>query len=376
MAVELRYSRRDEYPRIAKFLDEFWAKNHVYCRNQPLFDWTFARTSHWQEDQYSFALAEDKGELVGILGGIPFTFNNRGNTSKGVWIANYVVHPDYRKGSTALQLLSMFRRPEFHPVIAFGINPATATIYKVLRGQVLPEIPRHFMVMPGCEDRMVRLLNIAYPDWDADRATALSRQFQLAAMPAPAEFSCAVPECWDESDWAPLSLGLVGIARNREYLNWRYSQHPDFSYRFIVIPDGPRHGLAVWRMETIRKQTPNGREDLDRIGRLLEFLPSSESNAAQLFGAFVHELQKNDVFAADYYGFNGRVRCGLRTLGFHEADGQPDYNLIPTRFQPLDGKGGGILSAMFVHSDVPPCSLDPECPWYWTKSDSDQDRPN
>ncbi len=376
MAVELRYARRDEYPRISQFLDEFWAKNHVYCRNKPLFDWTFARSTHWRDDQYSFALAEDKDLLVGILGGIPFTFNNKGASSNGVWIANYVVHPDYRKGSTALQLLSMFRRPEFHPMVAFGINPATATIYKVLRGQVLPEIPRHFIVMPGCEQRMENVLHIAYPDWDAARAQALTRQFQLPGLPDGADFSSQLPADWDRTDWSALSTNLIGAARDMDYLNWRYSQHTDFAYKFIVIEENGRHGLAVWRLETIRRKTETGREDLDRIGRLLEFLPVSDANAEKLFGAFLNELKKNDAFAADYYGFHGEVRCQLRKLGFLEAQGQPDSNLIPTRFQPLDGKGGGILSAMFVHNDVPACTLDAGCPWYWTKSDSDQDRPN
>lgn len=376
MAVELRYSRRDEYPRISRFLDEFWAKNHVYCRNQPLFDWTFARSTHWRDDQYSFALAEDKDQLVGILGGIPFTFNDRGQTSNAVWIANYVVHPEYRKGSTALQLLSMFRRPEFQPVIAFGINPATATIYKVLRGQVLPEIPRHFMVLPGCEDRMVNLLRTAYPDWEADRAAALAAQFTLGAAPDGADFRTSLPETWDSIDWNAMSPLMVGAARDADYLTWRYSKHPEFEYRFIAIAEGDRHGLAVWRLETIRKQTESGRVDLDRIGRLVEFLPVSDSNARSLFGAFVSELKRLDALAADYYGFHGGVRCQLRSLGFPEAAGQPDANFVPTRFQPLDGKGGGILSAMFVLPSVPACSLDSACPWYWTKSDSDQDRPN
>jgi hypothetical protein len=376
MAVELRYSRRDEYPRISRFLDEFWAKNHVYCRDQPLFDWTFARSTHWRDDQYSFALAEEKDQLVGILGGIPFTFNDRGTTSNAVWIANYVVHPDFRKGSTALQLLSMFRRPEFQPLIAFGINPATATIYRVLRGQVLPEIPRHFMVLPGREDRMVNLLRTAYPDWETDRAAALAAQFTLPSAPEGADFGDSLPETWDSIDWNAMSQVMVGAARDADYLTWRYRKHPNFQYRFIAIKEGDRHGLAVWRLETIRKQTESGREDLDRIGRLVEFLPVSEANARSLFGSFVSELKRLDAFAADFYGFHGAVRCQLRALGFPEAAGQPDAKVVPTRFQPLDGKGGGILSAMFVQPEVPPCSLAADCPWYWTKSDSDQDRPN
>ena len=54
----------------------------------------------------------------------------------------------------------------------------------------------------------------------------------------------------------------------------------------------------------------------------------------------------------------------------------PTVALLPSRFQPLDGKGGGIMSAIFLRDAKSPTQDDCECPWYWTKSDSDQDRPN
>jgi hypothetical protein len=66
----------------------------------------------------------------------------------------------------------------------------------------------------------------------------------------------------------------------------------------------------------------------------------------------------------------------LNELGFREVPSGGDGLAIPTHFQPLDSKGGVILSAMFAHPGVASCSLSSDCPWYWTKSDSDQDRPN
>src|ERR1700738_614194 len=197
MAIEIRYARLDEYPRIRDFLDKHWAKDHVYTRRRDLFDWTFHRPRHWDSGQYSFSLAMDGEDLVGILGGIPFTLNRFGETSKAIWIVNYVIRPDYRRGATALQLLSSFRRQEFSAVVAFGINPATAAIYQVLRGQVLPEIPRHFLVMPRQGARLARALKIAYPDWSDERAVSLTSSFELAQLPAPAsQVGRTLPSNW------------------------------------------------------------------------------------------------------------------------------------------------------------------------------------
>jgi hypothetical protein len=198
MALEFRTARLNEYPQISAFLHEFWAQNHIYCRNADLFDWTFRRTDRWDSDSYSFVVAEDNGELAGILGGIPFLFNQFGRTSNGMWIVNYVIRPDHRKGSAALQLLSQFRKPEFNPVIAFGINPATSAIYRVLRGKVLDEIPRHFLVLPEAQDRMANLLQTTYPEWEADRAREMADAFTMRVMPErDTEFSDVIPKSWD-----------------------------------------------------------------------------------------------------------------------------------------------------------------------------------
>ena len=377
MPVEFRYANPNEYPQLAQCLNDYWAANHIYCRSEPLFRWSFQRTDVWEREQLSFAVAEDKGEMVGILGGIPFWFNNRGQRSKGVWIANYVIRPDYRKGTFALQLLSQFRKPEFDPVIAFGINPATVSIYKVLRGEVLPDIPRHFLLLPGAAARLENLMSIAYPEESAAANAAIVKPFEMSSLPkAPVSLVRELPSDWDETSWKPLSLETIGVARDSAYLNWRYRQHPLFEYRFIAIPEGGRQGLAVWRLETIRRATDAGRVDVDKIGRLVEFMPVSEANAKELFAGFVSELEAAGALGADYYGYHGQIGAWLDGLGFQRALSQPGGGKLPSRFQPIDGKGGGIMSAMFIAQQAPPCHATADCAWYWTKSDSDQDRPN
>jgi hypothetical protein len=118
------------------------------------------------------------------------------------------------------------------------------------------------------------------------------------------------------------------------------------------------------------------RKPLHNIARLVEFMPVSEGNAEQLVAAFLNEARKAGAFGADYYGFHGPsrrqlVQAGLKMTQSHEAGEH-----IPSRFQPLDGKGGEILSAGMLEGGIPECEISDDCPWYWTKADSDQDRPN
>lgn len=376
MSLEFHYARRDEYPRIRAFIDEHWARNHIYVRTPELFDWTFQRPGFWESGSYSFALGEDHGELVGILGGIPYSFNAFGAAKRGVWIVNYAVRPDYRKGAAALRLLSTFRNATFSVVIASGLNHATVAIYRVLHGQVLPETPRHVVVLPGAAARMAQLVRVAHPEFAEARALELGTAFELRQMSEPAgDSSDQLPRDWDAVDWPLLAARTVGATRDAVYLKWRYLDHPCFRYRIIAIRDNDRSGLLIWRLETARQATADGRTDIDRIGRVVEFLPVHAANARKLLAAFLHQLKAADALGADFYGYHGGIRQMLSEACFREAEHHPDGGMIPARLQPVEA-GGGMLNAMFADPDLPPCTLQPDCPWYWTKSDSDQDRPN
>jgi hypothetical protein len=377
MSIEFRYVGRDEYPRVSQFLDQHWAKNHIYVRERPLFDWTFTRKNHWDGGTYSFAVAENAGEIVAILGGIPFTFNCLGKSSEAVWIVNYAVRPDHRRGPAALQLLSTFRRSPFQAVIASGLNPASTVIYKVLRGIVLPEMPRHLAVLPMAAHRMADLLQLAHSDWTRERAAAVTSAFVLPKQPDQVvEHGRALPASWDEIDWPAIASETVGAARDTDYLNWRYVEHPSFKYGIVTVPDGARTGLAVWRLEPIQQETPEGRIVVDRLARLVEFLPASESNGRELIVALLGEIRAAGALGVDFYGYHGPTRTILEQNGIVSIEAHQDGTLIPSRFQPLDTHGGGILNAMFVQEGLPGCTTTPDSPWYWTKSDSDQDRPN
>ena len=377
MSLEFRFANLDEYEPVARFVNDHWAQDHIYCRSEDLFRWTFRRKSQWPHQGFSVAVAHDNGELAGILGGIPFTFNHFGNTCQGVWLANYVIRESARRGPAALKLLSMLRGAPFGATLAFGINPATANIYKVLKGQVFPLIPRHLLVLPEALPRMKALLQIAHPDQTSDDASRLAERYVLGVeLSEGSESEPTIPADWDQETWAKVAPTVVGAVRDRDYLHWRYEEHPQFQYRYIVVREGSRSGLAVWRLETVHQANPEGgRKPLDKIARVVEFLPASEENAARVLSSLIAAIRREGAVFADFYGYHGETRARLNRLGFREA-GEADAHCIPGRFQPLDGKSGNILSAGFLPAGVPSCSLDPDCPWYWTKSDSDQDRPN
>lgn len=376
MAVTFRFAKSTDYPSIQEFLHQHWESNHVYVRMPEMFEWTFGKSHFLVDEPYSVILAEDKGELVGFLGGIPFVLNEHGKQKRGVWLANYLLRSDYRKGTLGFQLLNMFRNNRNNAVVSFGLSPATIPIYRILKADVLMDMPRHFMLFSHARHRMERFLQVAHPEWSHEKKDSLIKAFTAPRLPSKAvESSHGLPEEWDKQGWSLLAPQTVGCARNGAYLRWRFVNHPCFEYRIIAVDIEGQIGLAIWRLETIRGTSQQGQEDLEKIGRLVEFLAPSKDIATRLWDAYVSQLLAADVLGTDYYGFHGQTGKWLREMGFCCVDDHPDGHAIPSRFQPLDGRGGPLVSAVFLDADIPKCQSGPDCVWLWTKSDSDQDRP-
>jgi hypothetical protein len=243
--------------------------------------------------------------------------------------------------------------------------------------RLLQPIPRHFAVFPDAVEKAASLLRLSHPDWPEDRAHALVRFFALKDMAQrSAQYSHTVPATWDSFDWPKVASRIAGAARDLSYLIWRYVNHPCFEYRLIAIPGANHTGIAVWRLETIRRVTDRGTEELDKIGRLVEFLPASLENAGDLLSVVWNELAVAGAIGADFYGYHLEHRNWLSKCGFRPVEEHADGSMIPSRFQPVESRSQTILGAVLAQNELPFYPGESHGMWYWTKSDADQDRPN
>jgi hypothetical protein len=101
----------------------------------------------------------------------------------------------------------------------------------------------------------------------------------------------------------------------------------------------------------------------------VEFLPASRTNAEALLACFCQALRQEDAIGADCYGYHSGMSAWLHGAGFHAVQHCIDGPALPARFQPLDGKSGCIVSAVFAPDDVLVGDAEAPCPWYWTTSD-------
>lgn len=377
MSITLRYAGWEDRAQAMSLVDQLWRRGHRLSWDVPLFDWMFGARRHlWDHDGYSFAIASNQDEPVGIHAGVPFRLNVRGESKLGLWRMLWIVVPDARAGNAGLLLHRAVDRPPYINV-SFGINDLVARLYKAMGYALIPDIPRHVAVLPGGAAASDALLGIAYPTWEAARRTALVAALQVRVPDRQGgEVAFGLPEDWERQGWAKLAPQVIGAARDQDYLTWRYVDHPGFTYRLLSVRQGADLALAVWRAETIRAPGQDGA--LCQMGRVVEILLPEPRLGPDLLAALYADMTAQGMALADYYGYHHATAQLLDGCGFRAAHDVVDGPLIPTRFQPLDGGTGTIKSGLHAPKglEVPSFPVGPGGDWLWSKGDSDQDRPN
>lgn len=377
MTTEIRLLGLDEYPAIASFIDQNWKKDHAYTRSKDLFNWTFRDSPVWNEqDCYSIAVAADGGSIFGMLGAIPFKLNDHGKTLKACWLVNWVVMPEVR-GGKGLALLNLFSKERGFNTISFGINDAVARLYTALQWQEMPPIPRMEWVNPAKVDAAEALLGMMNPAASAEQIQKYISKASSATLandqPEASPLNTVDASEWDRKGWGVWSEKTIGCARDYSYLTWRYLQHPIYKYETRVIAEDEKLGLIVWRIETTLKANSKGKlVAYVPFGRIVEFLPTSEANARELMSRCLIEVSAVGALAADFYCYNIELIGILQRIGFSISD-NASYVHLPNHTQPI-ARGSNIRSTIKTFAREEITAQDAE--WYWTRSDSDQDRPS
>ena len=372
----IRLAEINDRKEILAFIDTHWQKNHAYVKNESLFDWTFLHNPNWQSDNYSISIFQNNGAIEGMLGTIPFEFNYYGKSQQACWLVNWLLLPHARKGGTGLKLLKIFSDDYGYDTVSFGINDTIARLYSALKWQETPAMPRCVWINPNLSPLVLRILEHLYPNFT--RAEMLDFINERSNSPAlsinhnNSLFSNVDPEDWDNRGWGKFKNKAVGCTRDFKYLSWRYDSHPLFEYESRVVDDGSNLGLLIWRIDNADdKRLDQKISTKFKFARVVEFIPNSKSNAEELISSFLATLVSENVAAFDFYCYHLELCSWMRELGFNITSEQTGIQ-FPNYTQPL-ATGGFLRSAFKVQSsENAPLQMQD---WYWTKSDSDQDRP-
>jgi hypothetical protein len=179
-----------------------------------------------------------------------------------------------------------------------------------------------------------------------------------------ARFGADYDEIWD----AVRSRFLVAAHRTSRFMNWRYLDHPRFRYNCIECET--RHGWAyyVWREEVIYDTTAVVIRLCDVIGFPLAI--------TQSFAVFMQHIWRPQVLFVDFFCSNGEINGALIAGGMHPVIVVRNFDL-PRLFQPLEPAVDQTLDFYYLFADAfRPRNYADVSKCYFTKGDTNQDRPN
>ncbi len=350
--------RTEDLAEFKEFVAHSYGPTYVLGVNDAYFEWQYAAGSG---APYRLRLAKMAGKIVGCLGYIPVDVHIGCSQYQGSWLANWMVDPDYRHLGIG-PLLAREVTQDFDVTLALGANEEAHAVLKGLGWTDFSMLQRRVAVLDRSGAEQLTEENAI--DWPVvSYAGRLEQADPSLTVTSVANCKIDAEQLWDRLRGADRTF--AGTRRSVSYLNWRYSQHPQFSYRIIEIRRlNVLLGLAVYRVEQAR--------DLDvRVGRIVEFIAEPEVAEAVL-QAIIRDAIAQDAVALDFFCACSLSEEIFQAYGFLPGEDSRAQQ-IPMLYQPIDRRRAGIRFLADLRKVSEAAHVQH---WYVTKSDGDQDRPN
>ncbi len=374
--MEIRLFRKEEADIYMKAIDEIWKKGHILSRDKALLDFMFYDNPMHEKyigtDNYGAIGIWENGKIIGLGGLMLYEFNVQGKTELASNVVNSIVLEEYRNTMAGLLL---YEKPfELFPVFcSFGIGLSKFSV------RISPATITKDMVMQPI-DSLRRMVGIFNKEKTAEvllegNEHHLRNYYTVQKVSQHGEKT--VDQELDKNKWnhfyyTNIAPRTISVSRNYEFLRWRYLKHPTFKYLVYTVQNkvGDYEGLLIARVENIANNTA-------KALRIVEFISKNQDASIALANKIVEIGTKEGVIFADFYCTTDMFNFGLDLVGFKkEFISDEDRLVLPSRFQPVDLSvvnlnalisfyGKKVRSLNILNNNI-----------YFTKGDSDQDRPN
>lgn len=364
MSLQFRWLNKNEVAYGMSCIEQLWRHNHILSRDAALFEWQYGRGK--TPDTLSFLVAEDDGMPVGCSGMILLPFHLCGRYIPGGVGAITIIEPKYRLKAHGIHLMNEADKG-LQIVGSIGINPRVALLYKMQGRYAMDIFPRYSCVVN--DEMLLKYFEYAQNSdtIDLSRFTSCSHLVrpQIPAGLKVSPFTVDDLVEWEltwQKDFAPK---LLGIARNSEYLRWRYFEHPSFNYNLYIVRNsvGKIIGFTAFRHISLGNE-------ISQL-RILDFLVANEE-AGNALSAYIAEIVP-DTAAFIEHSSTGNQWSALRSIGMSPTGSE----MFSVYTKPPDLHHCNIIASFFVklpsHSAE---TLLTNPRFYMSLADGDQDRPN
>jgi hypothetical protein len=342
------------WERMEDFISTSYRADHALCSRR-FFSWLFRVNE--TNNSAPVMCAWDGEELVAILGCLDLRLRWGGRQADfpALGLTHWMSSKRAPLGvGWVLARQALGRHP-----LAVTLNASRygAPFFRSLGWHFRERIPRYLCVFDqsGCAQ-------ISSPEGRALLGQLRFRSPRTGRQPRWGSLENYAPE------WERYPQMAFGIKRSKEYLQWRYVEHPVFSYQLSVAGDHRCPAVCVYRLETAY-----GCKEMV-VGRILEFYypddPEGREEGILLMGWVLEQLQARGCGFVEFYCTSQVYGQTIIDLG---GGMEPaELYVLPTRLTPIQAQRHDLNLAFAAPRDLP---VPAESELYFTRADVDGDQP-
>jgi len=343
---------------VKKFLRANYGAN-FYGANNEYFNWLYLQSPcRWFQKHRDAGLIpvnsirQDNGDIGALQAFVPFDLLMQNDLGRGAWDLEWINASGIRGAGRALakHLLA-----EVDIYAGYGCNDLSATAFKNMGMTLVPEISRGvFVFAPETLGTLIReaggqeLEELQGGNGIGKKWIKLENTQEIAK------------ECFEEYT----ASMTCGVTRSREWLSWRFDNHPFIDYAIVAPYEDARAGSAILRIESILGTN-------ETVARIVDLFPGKHG-VKNALGAAIGFARDHGCTLADYFCTDF---WSLDTIA--EASRELGENIllnphIPFRFQPLEVRGAHSINLVVAHGGQSNKSI-PLSAFHATKADANQD---
>ena len=330
--IHIRQAKYEDIPRIMKFIDEHWKKNHIMARDRAMFE--FQHLGPDKEVYYILAEDDNDNVLYGTMGYIPFS--NQDWACMSTCMICAIKNPENRMlGEEMARYFEQNMR--CYNVFSVGVEKRYAKVISTINSENIGLL-EHYYRLNDLKNYKIAKVN------------------KRICLPVKGNASLILMENMDEfvshMNWTVLEKDYP--RRGKEYIKHRYYEHPYYNYLIYGIANNKLCDAAfVAREEKINDA---------KVLRIVDWF-GNRCAIADCGIAIDDLLHKNNYEYVDFYCY-GMPHDAMEKGGFIRRD-ENDKNIIPNYFHPFEQKNIDIYFYTWYKNNIAVF-----------RGYGDQDRPN
>ena len=313
--------RIEDVPQVKSFYNTNWRADHPQMKDD-LFEWFYhANPARPSAIDYTLMLALQEGEVVGSIAFNPCKFHYENFDYTGAWLGMFMTHPDHRRKGVSKAMLAELQ-DMYHVLAVTSVSKLGEAAYVKMGFDYCTNFTRYVAVL-NAEDCMSLITGIkGYVRNELERRHLLLPGERLYGDDITKEHSDMPPTGVDMLERSCTNKYYIRTVKSREWLKWRYAEHPTFKYTFLeVYKKGILIGLAVVRLEATGGVN---------VGRVMEFMARKEGEKI-LASTLTEWGEGNKCCMIDFFSGSAPMPI-LEQVGFRLSCGMS----MPWLFQPID----------------------------------------